>query len=323
MSRRPFDRTLQALVVALAVALLAGGAVAGWGAARLARRLTRPLEAIADAAGTVGEHSLSARIPEVSEDREVRGVVAILNAMLARLEAAFAKERQLVMAQRRFVADASHELRSPLSNLRGNVEVALRRPRAADEYRETLAAALGEIERMTRLTNALLTLSRIDAGQLDLMLTPCELSAIAADAVNGLAARAGQRGICVRLEAHDALEVEGDADRLRAVLDNLLDNALRYAPEGSEIVVTARRENGTAAVTVRDEGPGLSREDQAHVFERFFRADRSRARNSGGAGLGLAIAMALVEAHQGRLTVQSAPGSGAAFSLRLPIRRRA
>ena len=310
--RRPLERTLRSLLAALAACLVLGGVAAAWGANRLARRLTRPLERIAEGARAVGRASLSARIPEASPDVELREVTAILNEMLGRLEAAF-------QAERRFLADASHELRSPLANVRGTIEVALRRARSADEYRETLAVALTEIERLSRLVHALLTLSRADTGQLPFTFAPCQLPAVAEDAVKAHAARATERSVRLRLDAPEPIEVLADADRLREVIDNLLDNALRYAPPGSAVVVSARREGDQARLAVEDSGPGLSSEEQAHVFDRFYRADRSRARTSGGTGLGLSIARAIAEAHRGRLSVRSAPGEGCRFFFDLPV----
>ena len=311
ISQEPNRRALDALVEALGLSLVLGAVLAGLGASRLARRLTAPLTEIAGAARSVGGASLGTRIPTVSPDAELQEITDVLNEMLARLEAAFA-------AQTRFAADASHELRSPLSNLRGTVEVALRRSRSNDEYRETLTTSLAEVERLSRLVSALMTLSRADSGQFALTLVPCDLGQIAAQAVAAHAARAAAQTVSLTLSSTEPLPVQGDADRLRQALDNLLDNALRYAPAGSAVTLTATREGDRCAVQVRDSGPGLSDEDQTRIFDRFYRADESRARQSGGLGLGLAITKAIAEAHGGRVQVQSVPGAGAAFTLILP-----
>lgn len=308
---RPLAHALTTMLGALALASVAGSAAAAYAAHRLAARLTRPLDAIAEAAHAVGEQSLDARIPEVSPDRELRQLTAILNAMLARLESAFA-------AQRRFVADASHELRSPLSNVRGTIEVALRRLRSPDEYRETLTSCLTEIERLGRLVQGLLTLSRADAGVMALLRMPCDLAAIARDSVAGHASRADNLGVRLCLDASAPLPLDGDPDRLREVVDNLLDNALRHAPRGSEVAVRASGVEGRLTVSVTDAGPGLSPEARSHVFERFYRADGARARASGGLGLGLSIAKAIAEAHRGQLTVDSVSGRATTFTLVLP-----
>jgi two-component system OmpR family sensor kinase len=308
---RPLHRSLDSLLGALVLALVIGGIAAAFGASRLARRLTRPLEQIATAARTIGGTNLQARIPEVYPDVELREVARVLNDMLARLEAAF-------VAQRRFVADASHELRSPLANLRGTVEVALRRPRSADEYRDALTISLTEAERLSRLVDDLLTLSRVDANQFALDVCPCDLSDIAHDAVTAHAARSQEKGVQVRLDAQP-VPVIGDAHRLRQVVDNLLDNGLRYGPAGSEVIVRTRQEDGHALLSVQDAGPGLSQDDQVHVFDRLYRADASRARDSGGLGLGLPIAKAIVDAHHGHVSVRSEPGEGCLFSVLLPL----
>lgn len=307
---RPVRRSLDSLLGALLLALVIGAGTAAFGASRLARRLTRPLEQIATAADAIGGRNLQARLPDVSQDVELREVTRVLNDMLVRLEAAF-------VAQRSFVADASHELRSPLANLRGTVEVALRRLRSAEEYREALTVALTEAERLSRLVDDLLMLSRVDAHQFALDVRACDLSDIARGAVTALAARGQEKGVRLRLDAQPA-PIVGDAHRLRQAVDNLLGNALRYAPADSEVVVRTRQENGHALLSVQDVGPGLSPEDQAHVFDRFYRADVSRARDSGGLGLGLPIAKAIIEAHHGQVSLQSTPGEGCLFNVLLP-----
>lgn len=308
VSRQPLEATLNAIAGVLFAAVALTGGLAAFGASRASRRLTRPLDRVASAAREVGEANLAARIPEVSPDAELRELVRLLNDMLARLEAAFA-------AQRRFVADASHELRSPLSNLRGTIEVALRRPRSTDDYRETLGIALAEIERLARLVQGLLTLSRAEAGRLTLERRPADLVEVAARAIEVHAARAAAGEVRLHLDAVSPVPVQGDADRLREVVDNLLDNALRVAPRGSWVRVGARREEERCVLEVEDAGPGLSDEEQVHIFEPFARGS---AAGGGGAGLGLAIARAVAEAHGGWLGVRSTPGAGATFRLELP-----
>jgi two-component system OmpR family sensor kinase len=310
VSRQPLELTLDAIAGVLLVAVAVAGGLAALTASHVSRRLTRPLDRIAAAAREVGETNLTARIPAVSRDSELRALVRLLNDMLTRLEAAFA-------TQRRFVADASHELRSPLSNLRGTIEVALRNPRSATDYQETLGVALAEIERLTRLVQGLLMLSRADAGRLTLERRPTDLAEVAARAIGVHAARAAVCEVRLQLDAGAPVPVEGDADRLREVVDNLLDNALRVAPKGSMVRVGVRHEDGRCVLEVEDTGPGLTDEEQAHVFEPFA---RGTAAGGGGAGLGLAIARAVAEAHGGWLGVRSTPGAGATFRFELPAR---
>jgi signal transduction histidine kinase len=195
--------------------------------------------------------------------------------------------------------------------------VTLRRPRSIEEYQESLAIAAAEIERLSRLTNDLLVLSRADAGQLISRPAACDMVEIAANAIAASAHRATERGVHVDLAAPVRLPIVADADRLRQVVDNLLDNAIRHAPGDSTLTVTAEACNGDVVVAVRDQGPGLTPEQQTRVFERFYRTDESRARSSGGLGLGLPIAKAIVEAHQGTLVVRS-DGTGSTFVMTLP-----
>jgi signal transduction histidine kinase len=308
LSRRPLDLTLDAVVGVLIVAIAVAGGLAAFAASRVSRRLTRPLERIAIAAREVGEANLVARIPEVSRDRELRALVRLLNDMLARIEVGFE-------TQRRFVADASHELRSPLSNLRGTIEVALRHPRSDAEYEETLRVALGEIERLGRLVQGLLTLSRAESGHLVLRRRSVDLAEVATGAIAAHAVRAAGYRVGLQLDAAAPVRVDGDADRLREIVDNLLDNALRVAPAGSAVRVAVKQDDGRSVLEVEDAGPGLSEAEQARVFEPFA---RGAAAGGDGSGLGLAISRRFAEAHGGRLRVHSTPGSGATFRLELP-----
>jgi two-component system OmpR family sensor kinase len=313
VSRQPLELTLDVVALVLGASLAVAGVLAALASSHLARRLTRPLDRIAGAARSIGEVNLAARIPEVSRDRELRELVGLLNDMLARIDVAFA-------VQRRFVADASHELRSPLANLRSTVEVALRHPRSVDDHRETLVVALAEIERLGRLVQDLLTLSRAGAGRLAIERRPTDLGEVAARAVRAHAARAAYGDVALRLDAAAPAPVAGDADRLREVVDNLLDNAIRVAPQNSTVRVGVQRELDRCVLEVEDAGPGLAPEEQARVFEPFARGS---AAGGDGAGLGLAIARAIAEAHGGRLGVRSAPGAGATFRLELPARQEA
>lgn len=321
ITRTPMDRALRSLAGILCLALVVVGGAAAFGSKRLAEQLTRPLEQIAESALEVGDDNLGHRIPAVSTDAELQDVTDVLNDMLTRLEQAFEQQQQLIGSQQRFITDASHELRSPLANLRGTVEVILRRPRTADDYRQTLESLQPEIERLSRLVNDLLTLSRADLGGLGAAAGPCDLRLVAETSLEAHRARASTRGIALELEVAEPVCVRGDHDRLRQVLDNLLDNALRYAPTESTVRLRVWQEGERGLASVRDAGPGIEAEDQMHLFDRFYRADQSRARHSGGMGLGLAIARAIVEAFNGDIWVESTPGHGTAFVLALPVER--
>lgn len=323
ITRNPMDGALRSLAGILCLALVVVGGAATLGSKRLAERLTRPLEQIAESALEVGDENLSHRIPAVSSDAELQDVTEVLNDMLARLEQAFAQQQHLIRSQQRFITDASHELRSPLTNLRGTVEVILRRPRTANDYRQTLESLEPEIARLSRLVNDLLTLSRADVGGLAAHTGPCELQCVAETALEAHRARAATRGVGLKLDAAGPVRVRGDHDRLRQVLDNLLDNALRYAPAGSTVRLRVWSEGERGLVSVEDSGPGIAGEDRLHLFDRFYRADQSRARQSGGMGLGLAIARAIIEAFDGSIWVESSPGQGSTFLVALPVEREA
>jgi len=229
--------------------------------------------------------------------------------MLASLEEAYS-------AQQRFTADASHELRAPLTAIRGNLDLLDRiRDMPADERRQTLTHVRREVERLSRLVNDLLALARADAGQA-LETRPVELDALLVDAHRQ--ARSLARGVSVHLGNLEPAVVQGDEDRLRELLLILVDNALRYTPEGGTVTLWLKHEQPWAVVGVEDTGIGIEPEDLPHVFDRFWRADKARSRDSGGTGLGLAIAKWIVDHHGGELVVESTPGKGSRFSVCLP-----
>ncbi len=311
LSKRPVERALRALGAIFAVTLVIAVSLAAWAAHGLSRGLIRPLERIASDARRIGKDDAETRIADVSPDAELRALVGILNDMLGRLDAGLA-------TQRRFVADASHELRSPLANLRGTIEVALRRARSAPEYERTLAVALGEVERLSRLVDDLLTLSSADVDRLPMMRADVDLGALARAAVMAHRSRADERHVTLQVEAASDVGIHGDPDRMREVVDNLLDNALRHAPGSTEVTVRIASEGDDAVLSVADRGLGLGSEDPARVFERFYRADASRARHSGGLGLGLSIVQAIVAAHGGTVEAANREGGGSVFRVRLP-----
>jgi heavy metal sensor kinase len=315
--REPVLHLLRLLALALSATLLLAGTAAAVASFKLSEYLTRPLARIAAAASLVHEGDLSTRIPEVSNDYELRNVTLGLNEMLERLEEAFGTQTRTLESQQRFTADASHELRTPLTNLQGHLEVALRNPRSAEEYRQTLEIALSETKRMARLVRDLLTLSRADANLLQLRLNNSNLSEIAADSARAFEQRFETANIELIVEGPREVMVACDRDRLRQVIENLLDNALRYAPRGSTVRILLAANSSEASIEVVDEGPGLTEAEQGRVFERFYRTDPSRAADTGGTGLGLSIARAIVEAHGGTIGVSSEPGKTTSFTVRL------
>ena len=321
------NRTLGQLILievagGLAVIVLLGGL--GYA---LVRRSLRPLVEVEEAAEDIAAGDLSRRVPELDAATEVGRLSRAFNTMLGRIETAFrAREESEAAAKvseermRRFVADASHELRTPLTSIRGFAE--LYRQGAVPEPHD-ITRVMRRIEdqatRMGLLVEDLLMLARLDQ-QRPLDLEPVDLLTIASEAVQD--ARALDPGRPVSLVVGDGAPppvILGDEIRLRQVVGNLMSNALTHTDPGTPVTVSVRADGGYGVLEVADRGPGMAEHDAAHVFERFYRADSSRTRTSGGTGLGLSIAAALVATHSGTLTVQTAPGEGATFSLRVPL----
>jgi two-component system OmpR family sensor kinase len=310
----------------LADALAGGAAVvllAGIGLP-LVRASLAPLARIEATAAAIAGGDLSRRIDHPGGNTEVGRLAEALDVMLASIEAAYLAradgEARALRSQermRRFTADASHELRTPLTSVRGLAEYGLQQGDAAsrEELLRLMGLIAGESGRMSRLVDDLLLLARFDAGR-PLDRRPVDLASLAAEAVQR--ARIVAPGRPVTLEAAEPVIVDGDEGRLTQVIDNLIGNAIQHTPPGSPVTVAVTVSAGHAELTVADHGPGMTAEQASRVFERFYRTDGARTRARGGAGLGLAIASSLAAAHGGEITVETAPGKGAAFCLRLP-----
>ena len=301
------DRYLQTLLVLIPL----GVGLAALGGAVIARIALRPVDEMTRTARRITAEDLSRRVERPGTGDEMERLALTLNGMLARLEAAFTQTR-------RFAADAAHELRTPLAALRGGIEVALRAERTPEEYRRVLASSLEEVERLIRLAEDLLLLSRSSAGP-DVTRAPVDLEPLLLD-VFDVGARLGQgAGVSVRTDAMASATVRGDATALRRALLNLIENAIKYTPPGGKVELGLTTGDGLAVITVSDTGIGLDPADADRIFEPFVRLDAARARDTGGAGLGLAIARSIAVAHGGTLTVESRPGAGSRFVLRLPL----
>ncbi|PIP03014.1 MAG: two-component sensor histidine kinase, partial [Zetaproteobacteria bacterium CG23_combo_of_CG06-09_8_20_14_all_54_7] len=240
-------------------------------------------------------------------------LVRVLNKMFADLETSF-------LGQKRFTADASHELRLPLTILKGEIEVALRHPRSEQEYQHILRQQLETINRIQRIVNDLLTLARADAGQLELVQSPVDLSLLLQEVGQQHLILFDSQHVALEMDIEDGLEIMGDASQIERTIMNLLSNAFKHAPAHSAIYLSATAVEQSVIIGVRDEGPGIADQQQAALFDRFFRADDARCRKDGeGAGLGLAICKRIVDAHGGDIWVQSKQGEGACFLIRLPL----
>ncbi len=301
-------RLAQTLLLGIGLALLLAAAL-GLAATRA---VLRPLEGMAAVTQRVASGDLSQRVGLPPGRGEVARLAGAFDTMVARLEAVFG-------AQRRFVADAAHELRTPLTALSGSVEL-LRMGVDADDPQVTerlLRHLDTELTRLIRLTNDLLTLSALDS-QPPVVRRPLELGPLLREVADqGRALLRGQELCCA---APEGLWVEGDADRVRQIVLNLLDNARKYTPASGSIELIAQRDGQWATIVVRDTGVGIPAEALAQVGERFYRVDSARARQAGGSGLGLAIVAALARAHGGQLAIASAPGVGTTATVRLPLR---
>jgi two-component system OmpR family sensor kinase len=296
----------------LGVALAILGAVGATGAL-LARRALRPIDQIVSRARRIGESSLAERLPHPGGQDEIGRLVETLNDMLERIERSFE-------VQRRFTADASHELRSPLSRLRAELEVTLRRPRDRAEYEEALRSCLEEVERLSWLTEELLGLARLDAGEgRQATAGLVALTPILEEVVRRIAPEAERRDITLTLKPCPPLSVKAAPGAASLAVTNVLDNAVKFSPAGGRVTVEVSTEAGEVLVAVTDTGPGVLPEEMPRLFERFHRGSAARSAEVPGTGLGLAISRALVESQGGRISVDSAPGEGATFSIRLPL----
>jgi two-component system OmpR family sensor kinase len=313
---RSVDATLHRLfVIELVTTLIAVAAIGGL-ALYVVRLSLRPLDGIEETAAAIGAGDLSRRVDIADEKTEVGRLGLALNAMLGQIEAAFKAREASESRLRRFVADASHELRTPLSAVRAYAELFKRgaASRPADLER-SMDGISRESERMSVLVEDLLLLARLDEGR-PLEREPVQLDEVAREAVETARTVDPERPLEVELEPARVL---GDRDRLRQIVDNLLANVRAHTPAGAPARVAVRRVDGSAELEVDDSGPGMEQAEVDQVFERFFRADPSRARASGGVGLGLAIVAAVAEAHGGTVSAESKPGEGATFRVRVPL----
>jgi len=279
----------------------------------MAKRALEPISEITRTARGVAAGDLTRRLKSKSQDKEIQILVRVLNKMFTDLEASF-------QAQKRFTADASHELRLPLTILKGEIEVALRRPRTEEEYQQILRQQLSTIDRIQRIVNDLLTLARADAGQLEIVQEPVDLSLLLQEVGQQHLILFDSQHVGLDIQIEDELEIMGETGQIERTVMNLLSNAFKHAPEHSSIHLTACSKGNSAIISVRDEGPGIAAEQQQRLFDRFFRADDARCRKEGeGAGLGLAICKRMVDAHNGDIWVESQIGEGATFFVRLPL----
>jgi two-component system OmpR family sensor kinase len=309
-SRAPLEREMRDFAWKLAAiggSVLAIGLAGGW---LLASRAIRPIAEISKAASRIAAGHLAERIHTRETESELGHLALVLDETFQRLDAAFAE-------QARFTSDAAHELRTPVSIILGQTQLALGRERNVEEYRATIETCQRAAKRMHGLIESLLQLSVLDAARQPLDRRPCDLAEIGREHLEMMRPLADEHHLALEGDLAPA-PCAADPGGISQIVVNLLTNAVKYSRPGDKIRVATHRENGCAIISVSDTGPGIAAEHLPHLFDRFYRADVSRNRTTGGAGLGLAICKSIAEAHGGEITVESTPDAGSSFTLRIP-----
>ena len=278
----------------------------------LSGKALAPIVRITSLAEQVRQGRLDTRIDMALKGKEIDDLVRIFNEMLTSIQ-------RSVDAQKRFTSDVSHEIRSPLTSLRGGIEVALRKRRTAEEYEELLRSNLADIMRLSRITDNLLFFARADNNIVELRKQWFDINHMIWGVTERMRYKAESAGVTVNEEYEEGLELYGDMDLLEQAISNIIDNALKYTPSGGMVTVRSSRQGDALQVDVSDTGIGIPESDMPHVFERFYRVSKERSRKSGGTGLGLAITHWIISAHRGTISVRSAQGSGSVFTITLPL----
>jgi heavy metal sensor kinase len=307
----PVRRDLGHLALGMVLSIVVVLVLASYGSAFTARRALAPVDEIVRRVHLIQATRINERLEARTGSDEIDGLATTLNGMLDRIEGS-------LRSARRFAADASHELQTPLAAMRGAVEVCLRADRTAAEYRTLAADVLAETERLSTLIRDLRLLALADRGQMQEAVEVVDLAGLVSECCEIASAMAEERQVVVETLVQGRPMVLGSTLHLRRVVLNLLQNAIRYSPATSRVVVTVARPHGHAMVMVLDHGCGIEPQDLPHIFEPFYRADPARARDSGGTGLGLAIVEQIVRLHRGTIKVDSTPGRGATFVVYLP-----
>jgi heavy metal sensor kinase len=305
-------RTLRQLAMTMTLTTIVVLVIAAYGSGFTTRRALAPIDVIVARVEQIQAAHAGERLDIRAGSDEIDRLIATLNGMLDRLD-------QSMRGARRFAADASHELQTPIAVMRAGVEVCERDPQTPAEYRAMSADLLVQIERLSALVRDLRLLALADAGQLFTETSPVDLSTVTAECCEMAAALGEPKEIRVETELAESIVVMGNALHLRRAVLNIAQNAIQYSPPASAVTVALGRHDGHAVISVTDRGCGISDEAVAHIFERFYRSDAARTRQTGGTGLGLAIADQIVRLHGGHLAVTSAPGRGSTFVISVPL----
>ncbi|MBI5887716.1 MAG: HAMP domain-containing protein [Deltaproteobacteria bacterium] len=322
-SLQSMEEVLSSLFYIFGFGLAGSVIIAAAGGWVLARKALKPVQDLRAAAQRIGAENLNERINVVVKNDEIGRLAATMNEMIARLEKSFLQIKQ-------FTADASHELKTPLTILKGEMEIALRIKNDPEAMRDALKSSLEEIDRMSYIVRNLLDLARIDVEKTG-MKDAASMQEVALDRalterVDHFRRFALDRGVNMAILRNDPVAVFGDPVRISQMLFNLIDNALKYTPQGGTVELSVEAEDNAAVIKVRDTGIGISKEDLPYIFDRFYRVDKARSREAlgegmaaGGAGLGLSICREIAESLKGAIEAQSEPGMGTTFIVRLPL----
>src|SRR5436309_3777385 len=314
----PYDqveRVLRGLLISLGVAfpLIVGAAMGG--GYLLMRNALRPMDEIATTAERITSRNLNERLPVVPSGDEVERLSISLNRMMDRLEDAFHHIS-------RFSADAAHEIRTPLAIIRGELENSLQLPEISTDLREPIGSALEEAERLSRIVEQLLEMSRLEAGEILVERTRFDFTEMTRTTVDQMRLLAEEKNLELRFESTKPVEFDGDPLRLKQIVVNLVDNAIKYTPPGGSVSVSTFPQDGRVVLEVADTGIGVPKDATSQIFDRFFRVDKARSRQLGGTGLGLAIVKSICTAYNVSVTVRSAEGRGAIFRVELPLEKK-
>jgi heavy metal sensor kinase len=310
-SLEEFEDTMKRLLIIMIVSIITatgGTIVVGY---FMAKKTMKPVDQIRRTAVKISSNNLDERIELKGRKDELGRLAETFNAMISRLKDSFQRINQ-------FSIDVSHELKTPLTILKGETELALRKERTNEEYKRSLESNLEEIDRMSRIIDDLLLLSKAEVKDIRLNLDKVDLRDLLADVCLNMKLFGENKGVEIIASELEDIRIVGDELKLRRMLTNIVENGIKYGNRGGHVTVSSFRRNGFACINVRDDGPGIAAEDIKYIFDRFYRADRSRKRESG-SGLGLSISKWIAEAHQGTIEVESRPSAGSLFTIKLPM----
>ncbi len=310
-SLEEFEDTMKRLLIIMIISIITSISVTIVVGYFMAKKTMKPVDQIRRAAVNISSNNLDERIDIKGRKDELGRLAETFNAMISRLKDSFQRINQ-------FSIDVSHELKTPLTILKGETELALRKERTNEEYKRSMQSNLEEIDRMSRIIDDLLLLSKAETKDIGMNLEKVDLRDLLADVCMNMKLFGENKGVEIVVRELEDIRLVGDELKLRRMITNVVENAIKYGHRGGHVMVSSYKQNGFACVNVEDDGPGISPGDIKYIFDRFYRADRSRKRESG-SGLGLSISKWIAEAHKGSIDVQSRPAAGSVFTIKLPM----